>query len=45
MFELFDSDYDGKVSIKEILVIMCFLGMLIFDKEMDELVVCFDIDG
>lgn len=44
-FELFDSDHDGKVSTKEISVIMRSLGMLISDKEMDELVARLDTDG
>lgn len=44
-FELFDSDHDGKVSTKEISVIMRSLGMLISDKEMDEMVARLDTDG
>ena len=44
-FDLFDSDRDGKVSTKEISVIMRSLGMLISDKELEELLARLDTDG
>ena len=44
-FDLFDSDRDGKVSTKEISVIMRSLGMLISDKELEELLARLDTGG